>query len=253
MVNMFVRILIVGDESLANKIRDILTHPQIIVDRASSVPEDRHYHFYVLGGQIDAIRAVDAIRIYGEGSPIYLSGSICDESLPIRQLLKCNLAACLESEEGMNDFINDVRSAIKQRAKIHEASCRLDCLKSGDLKTLARQMTRTKSERFVDYIQNHPLPMVLVSSEGEVLHANAAMESAIGSRLPGMKAESFWVDQNDFLETLQELKKEGQLLGREVTLKNIDGKPLQMKLYTSLHYNKAGNWLNTRCLFVPTE
>lgn len=249
----FVRILIVGDGSLVKQLEDALSHPQIVIDHTSQIPENKPYHFYVLGGSVEIGKATNAIRKANEGSPIYLHGSICKETVPIKKLLKCNIAACLDCEEGMADFINEVKSFQKRRVQIHEAACKLDSLKVGDLKTLAKQIKKAKSERFVDYIQNHPLPMVLVSREAEVLHANTSMEKTIGTRLPGIQASKYWVDKKEFERAVRDLKREGQLLGREVTLKNVNGQPISMKLYTSLHYDESGDWDNTRCLFVPTE
>jgi len=95
--------------------------------------------------------------------------------------------------------------------------------------------------------------MVLVDREVDVLHANTAMEEMIGTKLPGSSAVKYWADSKELERAVFDLKEKGQLLGREVTLKNIHGGLLQMKLYSSLHHDKDGNWLNTRCLFVPID
>lgn len=243
-----VRILIITDnDAFVKSLKDLIDHPQIDVDSSAKIPQGASYNFYVL----DSSDELNKIELINEGSPIYLSDHICDTSVPIRNIIKCNIVGCLDDVDGMSNFVTHVRKFRKQKSKMHEVSTKLDCLKSGDFESLARKMQKTESERFVDYIQNHPLPMVLVNCGGDVLHANVAMEDLIGCKLPGLSASKYWLDTNAFDKTLCELKKEGQLLGREVTLKSIDGESLQMKLYTSIHYDDSDNWINTRCLFVP--
>ncbi|KKL55513.1 hypothetical protein LCGC14_2254660 [marine sediment metagenome] len=247
-----VQILIISDnEAFVERVIELMDYPQIVVDNAETIPEDVRYDFYVLDGLTSVTESIDRIREFHEGAPIYLSGSICDEKIPIRKMCKCNVIACLEKDDDLRLFVKEVSSHCKQRVKTHEASCKLDYLKPGDLKILTRQLRKTESYKFIDYIQNHPLPMILVNREEEVIHANKAMEDMIGTKLPGISASTFWLDVDVFDNTVFDLKKEGQLLGREVTLKNIHGRPLLLKLYTSLHRDKQGNWLNTRCLFVP--
>lgn len=249
-----VQILIVSDDkTLVKRVTGLMDHPQIIVDSADKIPEETHYDFYVLDGPTSITDSIDRIREFHEGSPIYLSGSICNDSVPIRKMCKCNIVDCLDRDSNLRDFVKEVSSLCKQKLKIHEASCKLDHLKCGDLKALARQLRKTESDKFVDYIQNHPLPMVLVNHEGEVMHANTAMEDMIGTKLAGVLASVFWEDAEAFDNTVFDLKEKGQLLGREVTLKNIYGRQLLLRLYTSLHRDKKGNWLNTRCLFVPID
>jgi PAS domain S-box-containing protein len=153
----------------------------------------------------------------------------------------------------MVSFVKKVNTICRQNKRLREASIKLDCLKSGDLQTLSRQLKQTESSRFVDFIQNHPLPMVLVDREYDILHANAAMEKIIGTRLPGASAATYWEDSDELDRAIFDLKEKGQLLGREATLKSLDGKLIKVKLYTSLHNDAEGNWLNTRCLFVPND
>lgn len=249
-----VQILIISvDEAFVKRVVELMDHPQITVDSAKLIPEDISYDFYVLNGSTNIAGSIDKIREFHEGTPIYLSGAICSEKVPIRKMCKCNIVACLEKDDDLRKFVKEVNSCCKQRLKIHEASCKLDHLKSGDLEALARQLKRTESDKFVDYIQNHPLPMVLVNREGEVMHANAAMEDMIGTKLSGISASVFWENAEAFDDTVFDLKEKGQLLGREVALKNIHGRQLLLKLYTSLHRDKEGEWLNTRCLFVPID
>jgi len=253
-VETLVRILVISnDDKFVKRIKDLTSHPQVIVRHETSVPDDPIYHFYILGSPGCILTAIDKIREIDEGCPIYLAGAVCEEKIPVRKLIRCHIADCLETEVGLKSFMKRVRTFRQQQIKIREASTKLDCLKAGDLQALASQMKRTESERFVDYIQNHPLPMVLVSREGEVLHANVAMETMIGSKLPGMPASHFWMNPDEYDEMSFELKEEGQLLGREVALKNIDGNVVRLKLYTSLHCDSSGEWLNTRCLFVPSD
>jgi len=253
-VETLVRILIIcDDKEFVNDIKKQITHPQVMVYTSSIIPEDESYNFYVLGGSLQIAEAVDKIRKSNEGSPIYLVGSMCDAKVPVRKMIKCNIVDCLENQQKINDFVKKVNSFCNQKIKMRKTSSKLDCLKAGDLESLAREMKQTESRRFVDYIQNHPLPMVLVSRECDILHANSAMEDMIGTKLPGMSAATYWVDPKKLDETICDLEKEGQLLGREVTLKNIDGEHLSMKIYTSIHTDEEGNWLNTRCLFVPTD
>ena len=248
-----VQILIVSEnEDLVKKITESTDHPQVVVDTGDVVPEKNRYDFYVLDEK-DIVNSFDRIREFHAGTPIYLSGSICNANIPICKIIKCNVAACLQKDSDLRNFAKEVSSCYKQKLKIHETSCKLDHLKSGDLEALARQLRKTESDKFVDYIQNHPLPMVLVSREGEVMHANTAMEDMIGTKLPGISASSFWEDSKTFDDTVFDLKKKGQLLGQEVTLKTIHGKRVSLKLYTSLHRDKDGEWLNTRCLFVPID
>ncbi len=249
-----VQILIISDDrALVKRLTELTDHPQIVVSSAKEIHEDIHYDFYVLDGPTNVTESIDKIREFHEGTPICLSGAICNESVPIRKMYKCNIIACLEKDDDLKKFVKEVSSYCNQKLKIHKASCKLDQLKAGDLKTLTHHLKKTESDKFVDYIQNHPLPMVLVSREGEVMHANTAMEDMIGTKLPGISASVFWVDAEAFDDTVFDLKEKGQLLGREVTLKNIHGRQLPLKLYTSLHRDKKGEWLNTRCLFVPTD
>lgn len=249
-----VRILIIDDNpAFVKRLRDLVSHPQIVVDNAAAVPENIFYNFYILGNSANITRAVDRIRKNNEGSPIYLSGSICDKNVPVRKMVKCNIIDCLENEESMRGFVKKVNSFCRQKEKLRKAASKLDFLKAGDLESLTRQLKKTESERFVDYIQNHPLPMVLVSCEGDILHANTAMEEMVGNKLPGVSASTFYDDPKELDKVIFDLKEKGQLLGREVTLKNIHGELLRMKLYTSLHNDAEGNWLNTRCLFVPID
>lgn len=248
-----VQILILNDdETFVKRVTELTDHPQVIVDAGKMVPENTRYDFYILGGD-NIVEALDKIREFHEGTPIYLSGDICESRIPICKIIKCNVFACLQEESDLRDFVKNISSCCKQKLKIYEASRKLDHLKSGDLEALTRQLKKTESDKFVDYIQNHPLPMVLVNREGEVMHANAAMEDMVGTKLPGIKASVFWVDAEAFDNTVFDLKEKGQLLGREVTLKNIHGRQLSFKLYSSLHRDKDGEWLNTRCLFVPTD
>lgn len=247
-----VRILIIDDDTVfVKRLRDLVAHPQVVIDIATTIPEDIFYHFYILGGSVDITEAVDKIRINNEGSPIYLSGPVCNKNVPVRKMVKCNIIDCLEKDEDMRGFVKKVSSFCKQRAILREAACKLEHLVSGDLKALARQLKKTESDRFVDFIQNHPLPMVLISRECDILHANTAMEKMIGTKLPGASASLYWFDPKELDRAIFDLKEQGQLLGREATLKNIHGEPIQVKLYTSLHNDAEGNWLNTRCLFVP--
>lgn len=247
-----VRILILDDNRVfVKRLRDLVSHPQVIVDIATIVPEDIFYNFYILGGSTKIIEAIDHIRKNNEGSPIYLSGPVCNAKVPVRKMVKCNIVDCLENDESVQRFAKKIGFFCRQKAKMCEASSKLDSLKAGDLKALTRQLKQAESDRFVDYIQNHPLPMVLVSREGNILHANTAMEVMIGTKLSGAFASAFWVDPKKFDKTVSDLKEKGQLLGREVTLKNIHGEQLRLKLYSSLHNDAKGNWLNTRCLFVP--
>lgn len=249
-----VRILIVDDNRMfVKRLCDLISHPQVMVDIVTIVPEDIFYNFYILGGSTEITEAIDHIRKRNEGSPIYLSGPVCDKKIPVRKMIKCNIIDCLESDESMQRFAKKVTSFCRQKTKMREASSKLDFLKAGDLKALTRQLKKTESDRFVDYIQNHPLPMALVDREGNILHANTAMEDMIGTKLSGVFAATFWVDAKEFNRTTLDLKEKGQLLGREVTLKNIQGEQLHLKLYSSLHNDTEGNWLNTRCLFVPID
>lgn len=247
-----VRILIIDDDTaFVKRLRDLVNHPQVVVDIAKEVPENIIYNFYILGGSIEIAEAIDKIKTNNEGSPIYLSGSICNKDVPVRKMLRCNIIDCLESDESMRSFAKKVSSFYKQQIRLSKAVIKLERLAAGDLETLARQIKQTESDRFVDYIQNHLLPMVLVSREGEILHANIAMEEIIGIKLPGTPAIMYWDDSKEFDRTILDLNKKGQLLGKEVTLKNIHGERLRVKLYSSLHTDTEGNWLNTRCLFVP--
>ncbi len=249
-----VRILIVDDDRMfVKRLRDLIAHPQIIVDNNIAVAKDLFYDFCVIGSSAKTTEALDTIRTYSAGSSIYLSGPACNQSVPIRKMIKCNIIDCLENDENIRNFIKNVNSLVKQKAKLHKASCKLDCLQAGDLDALTQHLKKTESDKFVDYIQNHPLPMVLVDREGEVMHANSSMEDMIGTKLSGIMASVFWEDAEAFDNTVYDLKEKGQLLGREVTLKNIHGKLLKLKLYTSLHYDKHDEWLNTRCLFVPID
>jgi len=251
-VETLVRILIIDDdEAFVKRLRNLVSHPQVVVDNATAVPENIFYNFYILGNSSNITRAVDRIRKNNEGSPIYLSGSVCNKNVPVRKMVKCNIIDCLEKEEDVRSFVKKVNSFCKQKSKLRKAASKLDFLKSGDLKSLSRQLKKTESDRFVDYIQNNPLPMILVSRECDILHANTAMEEMIGAKLPGASATTYWNDPDELDRAIFDLKEKGQVLGREVTLKNIHGELLQMKLYTSLHNDKEGNWLNTRCLFVP--
>jgi PAS domain S-box-containing protein len=236
-VETLVRILIVDDDmTFVQRIRDLVSHPQIAVDDLAPIPE-----------------SINEIRLNNKNSPIYLFGSVCNRRICIRDIIECNISGCLENDEGIRSFVKKVNSLCRHKAKLREAGSKLDCLKSGDLKTLARQLKKTESERFVDYIQNHPLPMILVSRESDILHANSAMEKMIGTKLPGMSATMFWMNPEEFERAVFDLKEKGQILGRETTLKNVHGEQLRVKLYTSLHSDKNGNWLNTRCLFVPID
>ncbi len=248
-----VHILIISDnEDLVKQVQNLVNHPQVIVDSATIVPQDQTYNFYILGGP-RLTDAIDRIREFHEDSDIYLSGSVCTADVPIRKMIKCNIVGCLESEDEIRYFAQKVDSFRKQKCRLREVSCTLDRLKAGDLKDLTRQLKKAESEKFVDYIQNHPLPMVLVSREYDVLHANKAMEDMIGTRLSGASAASYYVDSSELEDVVIELEKKGQVLGVTVTLKNIDGESFPMKIYTSLHRDRSGNWLNTRCLFVPIE
>lgn len=253
-VETLVRILIIDDDTtFVKRLRDLVAHPQVVIDTAKAVPENVFYNFYILGGSVQITEAVDNIKKNNEGSPIYLSGPVCDKNVPVRSMVKCNIVDCLESEEAMRAFVKSVNSFCKQKTKLRQAVSKLNCLASGDLKTLARQLKKTESDRFVDYIQNHPLPMVLVSRDYYVLHANSSMEEMIGTILAGASAATYFVDPSQLDALVFDLKEKGQLLGREVTLKNIHGERFQMKLYSSLHNDADGNWLNTRCLFVPID
>lgn len=253
-MEILVRILIISDDdAFVAKLRDLVSHPQVEVDVAKTVPEKSVYNFYVLGESVHITEAVDNIKKHNEGSPIYLAGAVCDKNVPVRKMTKCNIIGCLENEEEMRDFVKQVSSFCKHRSKLTKAVSKLDCLVSGDLKALTRELKQTESDRFVDYIQNHSLPMVLVSCEYDVLHANAAMEKMIGTKLAGTPASTYWEDPELLDRAVFDLKKKGQVLGREATLKTINGELVKVKLYSSLHTDSEGNWLNTRCLFVPID
>ncbi len=248
-----VQILVISDDdTFVKHLLEVTDHPQVTVDSAQMVPEKGSYDFYVLGNN-HITKSLDRIRKFDTGTPVYLHGSVCSASIPICTILKSNVVACLQNKDDLRGFAKEISSCCRQKLKIHEASRKLDHLKSGDLEALTRQLRKTESNKFVDYIQNHPLPMVLVNRESEVMHANAAMEDMIGMKLPGILASAFWEDKDAFDDTIYDLKEKGQLLGREVTLKNIHGKSLRLKLYTSLHRNADGDWLNTRCLLVPID
>lgn len=251
-MEILVRILIIDDDqAFVKRLRDLVAHPQVFVDHVTKIPEDALYHFFVLGGPIQITEAIDKIQGFNEDSLIYLSGNTCSAVVPVRKMIKCNIVDCLDNDSSLRTFVKKISSTCKQKVKMREASNKLDCLKAGDLKSLTRQMKKAESDRFVDYIQNHPLPMVLVSRECDILHANVAMENMIGTKLSGASAATYWADTDELDKAVFDLKEKGQLLGREVTLKNIDGELLLLKLYTSLHNDAEGNWLNTRCLFVP--
>lgn len=249
-----VQILIISDNrTFVKRVTELVNHPQIVVNSEKTIPENLCYDFYVLNGVVNITESIDRIREFHKGTPIYLSGSVCKENVPIKKMCECNIVACLENDNDLRNFVKEIGSYCKQKLRIYEASCKLDHLQSGDLEMLVQQLKKPESDKFVDYIQNHPLPMVLVNREGEVMHANTAMEDMIGTKLPGISASVFWVDTNAFDDTVFDLKEKGQLLGREVTLKNIHGKTLRLKLYSSLHRDKKDEWLNTRCLFVPVD
>lgn len=250
-MNPLARILILDDNSdLVKEIEDLVRHPQIEVKHSTDMPE-QVYDFYILGDGIDIVAALDALRNEDEQIPIYLTGDACQVSVQLWELVGCQILGCLESEKDMKRFHKHVSSFWKSQACMREASQKLDALKAGDLDTLSTMMLKTESERFVDFIQNHPISMVLVSRRGDILHANASMEKMIGTKLAGMPASSFWKNPDDFTDAMFYLEKEGQLLGKEVTLKNMDGEDLPLKLYSNLHYGDDGDWLNTRCLFIP--
>jgi hypothetical protein len=72
-----VRILIIDDDTeFVKRLRDLVAHPQVLVDTAKDIPED-FYNFYVLGSTANIADAIDKIREFNEGSPIYLFGSVC--------------------------------------------------------------------------------------------------------------------------------------------------------------------------------
>lgn len=249
-----VSILVVDPEQkFVGGIEELMNHPQVSVDCADSVPDDKEYDFYILSENNRIIEALDIIRTKFGNAPVYLAGGACHAKVPIQSLVKITIVGCLQDKEGLVEFIQHVTSSCKQQIKLQQASTKLDCLKSGDYRSLAKHMSKTGSEQFVDYIQNHPLPMLLVSREGEVLHANIAMENLIGMKLSGLDAFTFWADVQEFNDALLELKKKGQILGRKIVLKDIHGSSIGVKLYTSLHSDNHGVWLNTRCLFVPLD
>lgn len=134
-----VRILIIDDnQHVLKRLKGLINHPQVVIDSATKVPEDAFYNFYVLGGSIQITEAVDKIREFHEGSPIYLSGPVCEKNVPVRKMIGCNIVDCLENEKAMREFVRKITSFCKQKAKMREASSKLDCLKAGDLKALAK-------------------------------------------------------------------------------------------------------------------
>ena len=245
-------VIIDDDTDFFNQIEEKVANQRIVLDRTESVKDiDRTYDYYILGYSPDIAQSIEAIRETDAEGKILLFESACEKDVSLKKALLWNLSGCIKKNtETLSGLL---RNAYKTRAKMREASCRLDSLKAGDLQILTRQLKKAESEKFVDYIRNHPLPMVLVDCESDVLHANIAMEKMIGTKLPGAPASSFWADPEKLDKTVCDLKKEGQLLGREVTLKNIHGELLRLKLYTSIHRDSSGEWINTRCLFVPID
>lgn len=247
-----ITVLIIDDDpDFVNRIREKVG-PGVVLEHKNSVGNVNHSHdFYILGNSKNVIQSIETIREADKGGEILLFESACEKDVSLKRSLHWNLSGCID--KNVETLSKLLQNSYKTRTKMHEASSKLDLLKAGDLQILTRQLKKAESEKFVDFIQNHPLPMVLVDCEYDVLYANKALEKMIGTKLSGAPASMYWADPDKLDKVACDLKKEGQLLGREVTLKNIHGELLQMKLYTSIHCDSSGNWINTRCLFVPID
>jgi hypothetical protein len=117
---------------------------------------------------------------------------------------------------------------------------------------LTAEMNHSKTIPFIDFVDNNLLPMVLVNSEYMVLHANQAMKNLTGNYV-GKPCASYWHNDKEHEAVISDLKKNGFIRGKKVTLKDTNGIPRTMKLYSSIHRDSNGKWINTRCLFVPVD
>lgn len=116
--------------------------------------------------------------------------------------------------------------------------------------TAEQELSFTKDDPFIDYVENHVLPMVFVSEDGMVLYSNKTMDEMVGFPCTGKPAWSYYATREGFDKAKKVFSSNTQVKGLTVILK-CHGKPQRATLYTSIHRDEDGKWLNSRCTFVP--
>ena len=108
------------------------------------------------------------------------------------------------------------------------------------------------AEIFRDYVENHELPMILVDEQITILYCNQAAQrffSRSRTDIVGSNGRSLYADNTEFERLIQEIRIKGKVRGRKVHIKTSDG-PCPCLIYSSIH-REDGQWINSRCLFVP--
>ena len=117
-------------------------------------------------------------------------------------------------------------------------------------------ITKVESSEFEDYVTNHALPMILVDENGHILYWNRRLGQLIGKTLKEVKGkiarDIIYENVEDFERVFQIIMEDGCITGSEALLKTKDG-PRTFKIYSNIHRDENGKWLNSRCVFVPAE
>lgn len=106
---------------------------------------------------------------------------------------------------------------------------------------------------YSDFVDNNLLPVVCAKEDGTIIYSNKAMNNLIGCHISNKHASSYYVDNNECTKVFQKISSNDKIYGLPVLLKRCDGQTVRCKLYSSIHRDEEGNWINTRCIFVPYD
>lgn len=106
---------------------------------------------------------------------------------------------------------------------------------------------------YADFVDNSVLPVVWAKEDGSIIYSNKAMDEMIGCQVSGKNASSYYFDQDERVSIQERLNSSNKINGLNVTLQKCDGQTIYCRLFTSIHRDKDGNWINTRCIFVPNS
>ena len=107
---------------------------------------------------------------------------------------------------------------------------------------------------FQDYIENHQLPICLAAEDTTVIYCNEAMSRFLGKPLYEIigkeQVKNWYADQSEWNEIARFSLEKGKVSGIKANIKTHNGDQ-PVLIYSSIHRDDEGKWINSRCLYVP--
>ena len=106
------------------------------------------------------------------------------------------------------------------------------------------------SRSYRDHFENNQLPMVWADQDGTVINCNVAMASLLGKTKDEIVGHSVSSYAHPAKKVVQALSEGDGCRDFSVEITTADG-PMSCRLYSNVHRDRDGNWINSRCVLVP--